>query len=169
MSPVSDRERVEQAGTVQCQYCDSEFVHPERVCPRCQTVSELNELDCPVCGQALRGLCPACNAPNPLSAQECRRCGTPLDLLAHVAGRVATTPADLIYQRSAEAQAIKRREEQASRERLARMWERDHEREQRWAQARARQQRQERILATIVAGLLIVLVVAGLIFLVLTR
>lgn len=156
-------------GTVQCDYCSSVYAHPERVCPKCQAISELTDLDCPACGQPLRGLCPSCNAPNPLEAQTCRRCGASLDLLASVAGRVATTSADLIYQRGAEAEALKRREEQASRARLEEMWRRDQERQQRLAASRLKQQQQEKILAAIAAILLVVIIVGLAIFLLLTR
>lgn len=156
-------------GTVQCDYCGSAYAHPERVCPKCQTISELTDLDCPACGQPLRGLCPSCDALNPLEAQTCRRCGASLDLLAHVAGRVATTSADLIYQRSAEADALKRREEEASRARLEQMWQRDHERQERLAASRLKQQQQEKILSAVAAILLIVIIVGLAIFLLLTR
>ncbi len=155
-------------GTVQCQYCGASFAHPDRVCPDCETVSDLDELDCPQCGRALRGLCPACNAPNPLQAKICLRCHTPLDLLASVAGRVATTSSDFIYQRGIEARTIKQHEETASDERLARMWARDQERDRRLQAARAKQKQQELVLARVAVGLLVVIVVGGaLLFLVL--
>lgn len=156
-------------GTVQCLYCNSIFAHPDRVCPKCGTVSDLDELDCPTCGHALRGLCPVCNAPNLVQASVCRRCGTPMDLLSSVAERAAMTASDFIYQRGAEADALKRREERSSQERLARMWEQDQERNRKLEAQRARQQRQEKLLATIAAGILIIIVIGSLLFFLLTQ
>ena len=155
-------------GTVQCQYCASSFAHPDRVC-KCGAVSDWDDLDCPQCGHALRGLCPACNTPNPLAAETCRQCHTPLDLLASVAGRAGRTSADYIYERGLEAHSIKRQEELASEERLARMWERDQSREQQTETASARRQHKDLRLAQIVVGIFVFLIIAGLLLLLLTR
>ncbi|MBN1888402.1 MAG: hypothetical protein JW850_10445 [Thermoflexales bacterium] len=150
-------------GALVCQYCGSRFAQPERVCPHCSTLSEVDDLDCPGCGQALRGLCPACNTPNLLQAKLCRRCGVPLDLLSSVLDRQFASPAGLIYERGEAARALKQQEEQASRQRLANMWQQNQEREQWLSASRARQQQEEQRLIKLAMALFAIVVVVALV------
>lgn len=154
-------------GELVCQYCASRFAQPDRVCPSCNALSEVDDLDCPNCGQALRGLCPACNTPNSLQAKLCRRCGVPLDLLASVIDRQFASPAGLIYERSEAARAFKQQEEKASRERLAEMWRQEKERAQWLSASQARQKQQEKRLITIAAVLSVMMLVVAVISVVL--
>ena len=158
-------------GSIRCEYCNSSFVHPDRLCPQCGAVNELDDLDCPQCGQALRGLCPICNTPNPLQGKVCRRCGSSLDLLGGVMDRHFKTSSDLIYSRGAEATAIKQQEEQASSERMARMWEHDHARAQRLVASRAKQQQQEQTLVkvAVILGIIVLAAVIISVVILLTR
>jgi hypothetical protein len=90
-------------------------------------------------------------------------------LLASVAGRVGKTSADFLYQRGADATAIKQQEEEHSRERLAKMWQRDDERERQARVALAERQRQEKRLAQIAVVIAALIVIGFVLIFVLTR
>src|SRR5512136_645578 len=141
-SPLTDN----GDGTIACPYCGSTFAHPERVCPRCQTVNESDARQCISCGQTLRQPCARCGTLNWSQATYCQRCGASLDVLEHIASRRAETTAERIVRLQSSMTAVKEEAESASQARLAEMWGRDNARLEAMAKAKAKQQRQERLL-----------------------
>jgi len=141
-SPLTDN----GDGTIACPYCGSTFAHPERVCPGCQTVNESDARQCTSCGQTLRQPCARCGTLNWSQATYCQRCGASLDVLEHISSRRAETTADRIVRLQAGMTTVKEEAERASQARLAEMWGRDNARLEAMAQAKAKQQRQERLL-----------------------
>ena len=141
-SPLTDN----GDGTIACPYCGSTFAHPERVCPRCQTVNEPDARQCTSCGQTLRQPCARCGTLNWSQATYCQRCGAALDVLEHISSRRAETTADRIVRLQAGMTTVKDEAERASQARLAEMWGRDNARLEAIAKAKAKQQRQERLL-----------------------
>jgi ribosomal protein L40E len=141
-SPLTDN----NDGTIACPYCGSTFAHPERVCPRCQTVNELDARQCVSCGQTLRHPCARCGTLNWSQATFCRRCGASLDVLEHIAARRAETTADRIVRLQSSMTSVKEEAEGASQARLAEMWARDNARLEATAKSKAKQQQQERLL-----------------------
>ena len=141
-SPLTDN----GDGTIACPYCGSTFAHPERVCPRCQTVNESDARQCTACGQTLRQPCARCGTLNWSQATYCHRCGTSLDVLEHIASRRAETTADRIVRLQAGMTTVKEEAERASQARLDEMWGRDNARLEAMAIAKSKQQRQERLL-----------------------
>ena len=76
-------------GTIACPFCGSTFAHPERVCPRCETVNEPDVRQCVSCGQTLQEPCVRCGALNlvarlvlPASAARRSTCSSTLPLAA---------------------------------------------------------------------------------------
>ncbi len=141
-SPLMDN----HDGTIACPYCGATFAHPERVCPRCQTVNELDARQCVSCGQTLRHPCARCGTLNWSQATFCRRCGASLDVLEHIAARRAETTANRIVRLQSSMTSVKEEAEEASQARLAAMWARDNARLEAVAKSKSRQQRQERLL-----------------------
>jgi ribosomal protein L40E len=141
-SPLTDN----NDGTIACPYCGSTFAHPERVCPRCQTVNELDARQCVSCGQTLWHPCARCGTLNWSQATFCRRCGASLDVLEHIAARRAETTADRIVRLQSSMTSVKEEAEGASQARLAEMWARDNARLEATAKSKAKQQQQERLL-----------------------
>jgi len=161
-SPLTDN----GDGTLSCSYCSSAFAHPDRVCPRCETVNEVEALACTGCGEKLKEACPRCGTFNWLQAPHCRQCGAALDLLEHIAARHAETTANRIVRQQSEMNALKAEAERASQARLQAMWARDNARLEAMDRDQARQQRQERLLwiiaTTAVVLLLLCVLVASL-------
>jgi ribosomal protein L40E len=150
-------------GTISCPFCGSTFAHPERVCPRCETVNELDARLCVSCGEKLREPCVRCGALNAVNASYCHECGAGLDLLEHIAARRAVSDADRLQQLQSEATRIKEDTERASQERMSKFWAQEQTRLQSLAKAKAEQQRQERliwILATCAVIILVIVLVA---------
>jgi ribosomal protein L40E len=150
-------------GTISCPFCGSTFAHPERVCPRCETVNELDARLCVSCGEKLREPCVRCGALNAVNASYCHECGAGLDLLEHLAARRAVSDADRLQQLQSEATRIKEDTERASQERMSKFWAQEQTRLQSLAKAKAEQQRQERliwILATCAVIILVIVLVA---------
>lgn len=149
-------------GTVSCPYCGSAFAHPERVCPRCATVNEVDAVRCTACGEKLREPCVRCGVFNWVNATHCRNCGAALDMLEHIAARHAETTAERLRRAQSQMPALKEEAERASQERLEKMWAKERERIEALAQAKSKQQRQERLLwktAAIVVGMVLVVIV----------
>ena len=146
-------------GTISCPFCGSTFAHPERVCPRCETVNELDARLCVSCGEKLREPCVRCGALNPVNATYCHECGAGLDLLEHIAARRAVSDADRLQQLQSEATRIKEDAERASQERMSKFWAQEQTRLQSLATAKAEQQRQERLMWILATAAVIVLVI----------
>jgi ribosomal protein L40E len=143
--PLTDNDN----GTVTCPYCNAVFAHPDRVCPRCQTVNETDARECVSCGERLQEPCVRCGTLNVVSARHCRRCGAALSILEHIAERRAQSDAERILSLQAEAPHIKEETERASQERLGKMWAQENARLTALAKSKAEQQRQERLLLAI--------------------
>ncbi len=146
-------------GTISCPFCGSTFAHPERVCPRCETVNELDARLCVSCGAKLREPCVRCGALNPAKAAYCHECGARLDLLEHIAARRAVSDADRLQQLQSEATRIKEDTERASQERMSKFWAQEQTRLQSLATAKAEQQRQERLMWILASAAVIVVVI----------
>jgi len=155
-SPLTD----DGDGTVSCPYCGSVFAHPERVCPRCETVNETDAARCISCGEKLREPCVRCGTFNWVHATHCQNCGAALDMLEHIAARHAETTAERLRRLQAEMPSIKDEAERASKERLEKMWAQERARTEKLAKAKAEQQRQERIIWTIAAVAIVLVVIA---------
>lgn len=146
-------------GTVSCSYCGTKFAHPERVCPQCGAVNEQDTRQCVSCGQRLREPCVRCGTLNWVHASHCRSCGALLNVLEHIAARRAETTAERLHRFQAGMPALKQEAERASQARLDAMWAKERARMEALAQARAEQQRQERLIWTLAAvGIGIVLI-----------
>jgi ribosomal protein L40E len=146
-------------GTISCPFCGSTFAHPERVCPRCETVNELDARLCVSCGEKLREPCVRCGALNAVNASYCHECGAGLDLLEHIAARRAVSDADRLQQLQSEATRIKEDTERASQERMSKFWAQEQTRLQSLAKAKAEQQRQERLIWILATCAVIILVI----------
>ena len=146
-------------GTVACPFCGSMFVHPERVCPRCETVNPTDARVCVSCGEKLRESCVRCGALNPVQASYCRECGAALDLLEHIAARRALTDANRLQQIQSEATRVKEETERASQERMSAFWAQEQARLAALAKAKAEQQRQERLIWILTTSAVVILVI----------
>jgi ribosomal protein L40E len=155
-SPLQD----DGNGTLSCPFCGSTFAHPDRVCPRCETVNEPDVRLCVSCGQKLREPCVRCGALNPVNASYCHECGAGLDLLEHIAARRAVTDAGRLEQMQAGAARIKQETERASQERMSKFWAQEQARLESLAKAKAEQQRQERWIVLAVSAILLLAVLS---------
>jgi len=84
-------------------------------------------------------------------------------VLEHIASRRAETTADRIVRLQSSMTSVKEEAEQASQARLSEMWARDNARLEAMAKAKAKQQRQERLLwaiATIAILAVLITIVA---------
>ena len=159
-SPLKDN----NDGTLSCPYCGSAFAHPDRVCPRCETVNEPGARLCVSCGEKLREPCVRCGALNWVRAIYCHECGASLDLLEHIAARRAVTTSDRLQQIQSDATHLKAETERASQERMSKFWAQEQVRLESLARAKAEQQRQERliwILATLAIAILVIALLAS--------
>jgi len=159
-SPLKD----DGGGTLSCPYCGSTFAHPDRVCPRCETVNEPGARLCVSCGEKLREPCVRCGALNWVRAIYCHECGASLDLLEHIAARRAVTTSDRLQQIQFDATHLKAETERASQERMSKFWAQEQARLESLARDKAAQQRQERliwILATLAIAILVIVLLAS--------
>ena len=159
-SPLKD----DGDGTLSCPYCGSTFAHPDRVCPRCETVNEPGARLCVSCGEKLREPCVRCGALNWVRAIYCHECGASLDLLEHIAARRAVTTSDRLQQIQSDATHLKAETERASQERMSKFWAQEQARLESLARDKAAQQRQERliwILATLAIAILVIVLLAS--------
>ena len=147
-------------GTISCPFCGSTFSHPERVCPRCETVNPMDARLCVSCGEKLREPCVRCGALNLMKASYCHECGASLDLLEHIAARRAVTDASRLQQMQTEATRVKEEAERASQERMSKFWAQEQARLESLAKAKAEQQRQERLIVLFVSAVVLVAVLA---------
>jgi len=147
-------------GTITCPFCGSTFAHPERVCPRCETVNEADARECVSCGEKLREPCVRCGTLNWAQAQYCQRCGAALGVLEHIAARRSKTEAERLRGIQSEAPRLKEETERSSQERLARLWATENERLSQVAKNQARQQSQERLIWIIAATGIILMLIA---------
>ena len=146
-------------GTISCPFCGSTFAHPERVCPRCETINEPDARLCVSCGQKLREPCVRCGALNPVNVSYCHECGASLDLLEHIAARRSVTDAERLQQMQSEATRLKEETERASQERMSKFWAQEQARLESLAKAKAEQQRQERLIWILATSTVVILVV----------
>lgn len=146
-------------GTLVCPFCGSTFAHPDRVCPRCETVNELDARLCVSCGEKLREPCVRCGALNPVNASYCHECGAGLDLLEHIAARRAVSDADRLQQLQVEANRVKEETERASQERMKKFWAQEQSRLETLGKAKMEQQRQERLMWILATSAMVVLVI----------
>lgn len=145
-------------GSIACPYCGAVYAHPERVCPRCETVNAPGVRECIACGQTLQEPCVRCGTLNWVNAAYCKRCGAALNILEHIAARRAEGDADRLQRIQAESVKIKEETERASQERLDKMWAQDKERLDALARSKAEQQRQERLIVTVTGIVLLALI-----------
>jgi ribosomal protein L40E len=146
-------------GTLSCPYCGAAFAHPDRVCPSCEAINELDARYCASCGEKLREPCARCGALNPVQASHCHQCGAALGVLEHIAARRAESTAERVIRLQASMPPLKEEAERASQERLEKMWTKDRARMEALAKAKAEQERQERLLWTIAALAIVALVI----------
>ena len=147
-------------GSLTCPFCGSTFAHPERVCPRCETINELGVHECIACGQTLQEPCVRCGALNWVNATYCKRCGAALNILEHIAARRAEGDGERLRRLQSEASKIKQETERSSRERLDKLWAQDRARLETLARNKAEQQRQEHVLITVMVVAVAVLILA---------
>ena len=146
-------------GTLTCPHCNSKFAHPERVCPRCETINELSARQCVTCGQVLKKVCPQCQTINWVDATLCRQCGASLTVLDQIAARNAESNAEHIQRRQSGMAAIKVETQRASQERLAKMWDQEHQRLETIARNKAKQRRQELVIWLLVAAIILAAII----------
>ena len=156
-------------GSIACPYCGATFAHPERVCPRCETINEPGVRECTACGQTLQEPCVRCGTLNWVNATYCKRCGTALNILEHIAARRAESDGDRLRRLQAEAGKIKEETERSSHERLDKLWAQEHARLETLAKNKAEQQRQERIIVTIVTVAVAAVILAVVVLAVMSR
>ena len=154
-SPLKD----DGGGTLSCPYCGSTFAHPDRVCPRCETVNEPGARLCVSCGEKLREPCVRCGALNWVRAIYCHECGASLDLLEHIAARRAVTTSDRLQQIQSDATHLKAETERASQERMSKFWAQEQARLESLARDKAAQQRQERLIWILTTSAVVILVI----------
>lgn len=136
----------------------------ELTCPNCGETYEPGFRHCPHCGTPLAYECPACGALNPVLARRCSACQQELEILDSLFTRITTQPwGDWQRELRGEANALKEELEAASQAHLARMWETDRQYREELAQARAEQERQQRIIVGVAVGLVALAVLAVLI------
>ena len=158
-SPLTD----DGNGTVSCPYCGSTFAHPDRVCPRCETVNEQDAHTCVACGERLKEPCVRCGTLNGVKATYCRQCGSALNILEHIAARRAQTEADRRLNLQTEATRVKEEDEHAAQRHMEEMWAVERQRLDTLAKNKVEQRRQERLIwvITVVAiAALIICIVA---------
>jgi DNA-directed RNA polymerase subunit RPC12/RpoP len=146
-------------GTISCPYCGSTFVHPERVCPHCETVNEPDARQCVACGEKLKEPCARCGTLNWAMASYCQRCGAALDVLEHIALRRSQTDADRLRSIQAEAPRIKEETERFLQAQKEQMWAQERKRLETLAKNKAEQQRQERLIWAIATAAIVIMVV----------
>lgn len=145
-------------GTIACPYCGSTFAHPERVCPRCETINDMNARECVTCGEKLKEPCVRCGTLNWSQARYCQRCGAALDVLEHIAARRSRTDAERLQSIQAEAPRLKEETERASQRRMDEMWAKEHARLEQLARDKAEQQRQERLIWMVATAAIVILI-----------
>jgi FtsZ-binding cell division protein ZapB len=89
----------------------------------------------------------------------CLQCGAALDVLEHIATRRAESTAERITRRQSEMTPLKEEAERASQERLEKMWAKDHARMEALAEAKTKQEWQERLLWIIAAAAIVALLI----------
>jgi hypothetical protein len=156
-------------GSIACPFCGSTFAHPERVCPRCESVNEPGVLECTACGQTLQEPCVRCGTLNWVNASYCKRCGVALNILEHIAARRAEGDGERIRRLQAAAGKIKEETERSSHERLNKMWAQERERLEMLAKNKAEQQRQERIIVAIMAVAVVTVILVVIVLAVTSR
>ena len=154
-------------GTISCPYCGSAFAHPERVCPQCETVNEVDARQCVSCGQKIKEPCVRCGTLNWVQAQHCQRCGAGLGVLENIAVRHAETTADRIVRMQAESTAIKAEAERSSQARLQTMWAKDNARLEALARSQIKRKHEERLIWMIATGMIVALLIVILVLTVL--
>jgi hypothetical protein len=150
-------------GQVKCKFCGTINNLPGTVCPRGECVSAAGVEFCENCHAALSRTCPVCRTRNWSGATQCVQCGRPLDTLHGLIGRLQEDTDSRLNRQQRESAGLKALEEQAAERRLEQLRGIDQRREQAQAEAMAqRAVRERQIIAAffILAGLVVVGVVA---------
>ena len=151
-------------GQVVCKFCGTPNTVPGLICPRCEFVNAEGTDFCENCQQPLYHVCPNCKTKNWGGAAQCAQCGHALDTLDSLIGRLQENTDGRLNRQQREAHALKAAEEASAERRLEQLRAIDRRREQAQAEAMARRVANERRLMLFLllgAGLLIVLIVAG--------
>jgi hypothetical protein len=129
-------------------------------------------LTCAYCGttyEVTGRTCPNCGAVNPPESEHCARCGRVLDMVGFILqSRLQVTTRERLEQIRAEAARLKAESEAASQERLCRWWAEEEERRRALAAAQAERDRQERMLLTGALVFTAVVILALIIYLLVT-
>ncbi|MCS7179210.1 MAG: hypothetical protein RML46_10565 [Anaerolineae bacterium] len=147
-----------------CSECGSALLVPDPegtlTCAHCGVTCEITGRTCLRCG-----------AVNPLEAEHCTQCGQVMDLVGFILqSRLQTTARERLEKMRAAAARLKEDAEIASQERLRRWWAEEEERRRTLAAAQAERDRQERMLlrwamifaAGVILAILIYLLVTAL-------
>ena len=125
---------------VVCDACNSQFILEGHICPGCTTYHKIETPFCRQCGEALTRKCQRCHTSNWAGDEYCNDCGAPLDIfeLLHINTRHKTE--HRLNEQMRRSRQIKIEEEEASKQRLAKMIA---EEETRQADIRQRQQKHQ--------------------------
>jgi uncharacterized Zn finger protein (UPF0148 family) len=160
-------------GVVICKFCGNKFAEDDRIaCPNCESINSLEAGFCARCGEKLKRSCPACGVENWAGAEFCISCGRDLDLLTYLTERQTRGFQATLEEQRQIAQTLKDEEEAGSQQRLGQMWESERRRQEFMKRQTAQQRREQStmlVTVSVIAVLLIGLIVAALIFLLLTR
>jgi len=143
---------------------------PEIKCPNCgHTSFTPNQDGILICDHCQAGRsqpereCPSCGALNPLQARKCLACGQELAIVDAMFTRLTRTTSDQLRHVRESGVSAREREDAASEERLAKMWDEEDRRRQALAQARAERDRQERVMVTVALGVVAFVIVVAII------
>lgn len=162
---------LETDGSVHCKFCGAQNAMAGPVCPRCEHVNAAGETVCAACRMALQRTCPRCQARNWSGAERCANCEQPLDVLGALIDRSGDA-GERFHSQRRELADVAAREEESARARRAYLEAIDRRRQQAIAEAAARKAREQQIAITLtlaVAGLVALVLIAVVLYALVTR
>lgn len=146
-------------GTLECAQCGARFVAPQRVCPYCDTVNEVDAKTCSGCDKPLRRTCPRCGTINWIGARQCASCDQRFDTIGLIAAREELRFVDRFTHRARGITDLKASEHAQSQQRMDQFWDEDRRRRATLAAQQAKQKQQEmRLMYVAIAFMVIVII-----------
>jgi serine/threonine protein kinase len=153
---------------IRCGQCGRRYQLAGHMCPACNNYHERYTSVCSRCGEATTRLCSNCNASNWSGDEDCKECGTSLDILQYMRQHTPQARRERLREQSANASHLKEIEEAASQKRMAELMAIEEDRQ---AELRSRQQKQraqDRLMLTVVFGIVGIVLIAVILYILLT-